>query len=219
MQAITVTRVLVWSRWVRLSHWLIALSCVGLMLTGWLMSNDPILSTAAGDLHYYFSGLLIPALLLRLYLLFFGKGTDHLSDCEPDLHKLRQAKQVLKFYLTLGKVPLPRWFSHNPLWGQLYLLLFLFLTLSAISGVFLLQGIASIIGVSNHDLHWLSYYVVNIFVLLHIPTVFSHDLSNKNADISGMVNGYKIFHTERVDIPDNVLTQEVSVSDLLKTKH
>ncbi len=217
LQAVTVTRVLVWSRRLRLSHWSIALSCTGLMITGWLMNSDPILAGDARDIHYLCSGLLLPALLLRLYLLFFGKGTDHISDCEPDSHKLHQAMEVLRFYLTLGRAPLPRWFSHNPLWSQIYLLLFFFLALSSISGILILLDKVSILGINNNDLHYLTHYVISLFVLLHLPTVFSHDLSNKNDDISGMVNGYKIFHTEKPGHSGNTTSHKVSIDDLMKT--
>lgn len=217
LQAITVTRVLVWSRWLRLSHWSMALSCIGLMLTGLLMNIDPILAIYASEAHYFFSGILIPALLLRLYLLFFGKGTDHITDCEPDWHKILQAMEVLRFYLTLGRAPLPRWFSHNPLWAQIYLILFLFLGLSSVSGILILKDIGSIFGVNNYDLHYLTHYVISLFVLLHLPSVFCHDLSNKNDDISGMVNGYKVFHIEKSSLSAKAQTQKVSIDDLMKT--
>ena len=91
MQAKTVSHVLVWSRWLRLSHWAIALSTIGLITTGWLMGQNPAFSEDAGDFHYLLSSILLPALLLRLYLLFFGKGTDHLEDCEPNTHRLTQS--------------------------------------------------------------------------------------------------------------------------------
>lgn len=182
------------------------------------MNADPILAMDARDIHFFLSGLLLPALLLRFYLLFFGKDTDHLTDCEPNLHKLNQAKEVLRFYLTLGKAPLPRWFSHNPLWGPIYLLLFVFLTISCLSGVLLVQEITFIFNISNHDLHSISHYLISLFVLLHLPAVFSHDLSNKNSDISGMVSGYKIFHIEKTGHTGNEHIHTVSLDELLKTR-
>jgi len=181
------------------------------------MKNDPILGIKASETHYLLSAILIPALLLRLYLLFFGKGTDHISDCEPDWLKLRQSFEVLRFYLTLGRTPLPKWYSHNPLWGQIYILLFFFLALSSISGVLILQEITVIFGISNHDLHYLAHVVISLFVLLHLPAVFSHDLSSKNSDISGMVNGHKIFFVEKPGSPHESQTHKVSLDELLKT--
>lgn len=218
MQAISVTRVLVWSRWLRLSHWLMAFSCIGLIASGWLMRTDTLSLKEAQDIHFILSGLLIPAILLRLLLLFLSRGTDHISDCEPNLHRIKQAGEVLRFYLTLGKAPLPRWFSHNPLWGPVYLMLFVVLVMASWSGVLLLQDIPFFLGISYHDLHQISYYAIAIFTLLHLPAVFSHDLSNKNCDISGMVNGYKIFNSEKIDPTGKQQTYTVALDDLIKTK-
>lgn len=216
MQANTVTRVLVWSRWLRLSHWCIALSTLGLIATGWIMSEETLMLPATRETHYILSGVLLPALLLRFYLLFFGKGTDHLVDCEPDLHRLSQAWQVIRFYLTLGKAPLPKWYSHNPLWGPLYLALFFFFVLISLSGLLLLNDVMFVGGLSLHDLHRLCYLVILWFSLLHLPAVFSHDLSGKGNDISGMVNGYRVF-----DIGESQASQPgeqtIPLNDLIRT--
>ena len=220
MQAITVTKVLVWSRWLRLSHWGLAISCIGLLSTGWLMDADPLLALNARDYHFMFAALLLPALLLRLYLLLFGKGTDRLDDCEPNRHKLEQALQVIHFYLTLGKAPLPKWFGHNPLWGPIYLLLFFMLLTTALSGILLLKGFQFLAGISMLDLHLVGYYFILVFTLLHIPAVFSHDLSNTSADISAMVNGHRTFEVENPSQSTSDGTkQRVALQDLLKTRH
>ena len=216
MQAKTVTRVFIWSRWLRLSHWTLTLSALGLIATGWLMGIDTQMTQTAGELHYLFSGVLLPALLLRLYLLFFGKGTDHLTDCEPNLHRLKQSWEVLRFYLTLGKAPLPKWYSHNPLWGPLYIALFLILTLSVISGIMLLNGQFLLGSISLLDLHHISYLTVLIFTVLHLPAVFAHDLSSKSGDISAMVNGYRTFEVNEREAGKLGNTQSVTVDTLMK---
>ncbi|MCU7851158.1 MAG: cytochrome b/b6 domain-containing protein [Candidatus Thiodiazotropha sp. (ex Monitilora ramsayi)] len=217
MQANTVTRVLVWSRWLRLSHWLLTLCAIGLIATGWLMSIDSGLSPLVSDLHYLLGGLLLPALLLRLYLLFFGKGTDLLSDCEPNVHRLLQSWQVIRFYLTLGKAPLPKWYSHNPLWGPIYLILFFVLVLVASSGLLLLNDVIVFGGISMLDLHQVSYIFILTFSILHIPAVFVHDLSGKGGDISGMVNGYRHFELTDVEQHNKTTEQSVSLNSLTKT--
>jgi Ni/Fe-hydrogenase 1 B-type cytochrome subunit len=217
MQATTVTRVLVWSRWLRLSHWGTALSTIGLCITGLLMRSDLPISSAINDLHNIFGGVLLPFLLLRLYLLFFGKGTDHLSDCEPDMHRLSQAWQVARYYLTLGKAPLPKWYSHNPLWGPLYLVLFFTLFLAVVSGLMLLNGILFFAGIALTDLHQLCYLIVAIFTLLHIPAVFFHDLSGQAADISGMINGHRIFDAAANQLAQKPGEQVIPLDALLKT--
>jgi Ni/Fe-hydrogenase 1 B-type cytochrome subunit len=216
MQVKTVSHVLVWSRWLRLSHWSLALSTLGLIGTGWLMSIDSTVTTSAGEIHYLLVGILLPALLLRLYLLFFGKGTDHLTDCEPNGHRLTQALQVARFYLTLGKAPLPKWFSHNPLWGPVYIALFFILTLSATSGLMLLNNFQLVGSISMYDLHRLSYLVILSFTLLHLPAVFSHDLSSKSGDISAMVNGFRTFDVGESSAVKHEDSQSVSLDALVK---
>ena len=215
MQSTSVTRVLVWSRWLRISHWMIAFSTLGLLVSGLLMRHQLYNSTIAHEIHYILTAILLPALLARLYLLFFGKGTDHLSDCEPDAHRLSQAWQVMKFYLTLGKAPLPKWYSHNPLWGPLYLIFFFFLALNVISGLALLNEIQLIHRLSMGDLHIFTYYVIAIFTLLHLIAVFTHDIGGTGSDISGMINGHRIFELKQE--PHEQGTQTVGLEDLLRT--
>jgi Ni/Fe-hydrogenase 1 B-type cytochrome subunit len=218
MQSETINRVHVWSRWLRLAHWSLALSIFGLLASGWLAAKDPVLFASALDYHFIFAALMLPALLLRFYLLFAGKGTDHLHDCELDSLKIVQAWEVIRFYLTLGRSPLPKWYSHNPLWGPIYLLLFLFLTLSAISGLALSKNLFILAGISMYDLHRLSYYVTVSFVCLHLPAVFSHDLSGRGADVSAMINGYRIFLVRNPDHSKPLQSPRVAVNDLFKNK-
>ena len=217
MQATTVTRVLVWSRWLRLSHWGIALTTIGLCVTGLIMKSSLAASTDISDLHNIFGGLLLPALLLRLYLLFFGKGTDHLSDCEPDRHRISQAWQVLRYYLTLGKAPLPKWYSHNPLWGPIYLFLFFCLFLATVSGLLLLKSLYFFAGLSMLDLHQYCFLAIGIFTLLHVPAVFFHDLSGQGGDVSGMINGFRIFDAKPTQSSVKQGEQTISLDNLLKT--
>jgi Ni/Fe-hydrogenase 1 B-type cytochrome subunit len=218
MQTPTVTRVYVWSRWLRLSHWSLAVAVFGLVASGWLLGTDPVLFSSALDFHFIFAALMLPALLLRLYLLFAGKGTDHLHDCELDKLKIHQAWEVIRFYLTLGRAPLPKWYSHNPLWGPIYLLLFLFLTISAASGLALSRDLVSLAGISLYDLHRVGYYVAATFICLHLPAVFSHDLGDEGSDVSAMISGYRIFTVRKPDQQFPAHTPRVAVEDLFKSR-
>jgi Ni/Fe-hydrogenase 1 B-type cytochrome subunit len=182
----------VWSRSLRLIHWSMAFAVMVLIFTGWGMRADPLLAATLLDDHFMAAGLLIPAFILRLYLLFFGSGSDHISDCESDMNRLRSAIAVLKFYFSLGRSPLPRWYAHNPLWGPIYLLLFVFVLLQITSGL-LQQRQAFIAGISLHDLHIIGAYAITTFTLLHIVAVFLHDLGGRGSDISAMINGHRIF--------------------------
>ncbi|MES9969478.1 MAG: cytochrome b/b6 domain-containing protein [Candidatus Thiodiazotropha sp.] len=217
MQATSVTRILVWSNRLRLAHWILGLSTMGLLVTGWLMNNTPLLAQNAAEIHFMLGGLFLPALLLRLYLLLFGTGSEHLDSCEPNLHRLSQGWLVVKFYLTLGKAPLPKWYSHNPLWGPIYLAALFFMLLSGISGLILLKEISMLGSLSLFDLHHLCYLVIAWFTLLHILSVFSHDLGGTGSDISGMVNGHRIFDIEQPQQNKDTGSQTVALQDLMKS--
>jgi Ni/Fe-hydrogenase 1 B-type cytochrome subunit len=194
-----------------------AVTVTGLAATGALLGSDATLTTQMVDYHYLLGAALVPFLGIRLYLLFFGSGTDHISDCETDSHRLSQAWKIIKYYLTLGRAPLPKWYGHNPLWGPIYLLLFLFLAISAVTGILLIEKIHHLGQLSLFDIHIVISVVINAFILLHIPAVFFHDLSSQCSDISGMVSGYKTFQVGE-NKPLDMGLQSVPVRDLLKSR-
>ena len=135
----------------------------------------------------------------------FGSGSDLLASLSLDRHRLIQALAVLRSYLTLGKVPLPRWYSHNPLWGPLYLLLFLVVSLQITSGLLLLNDITMLGNLSMRGLHVFGFQVTLGFSLLHILAVFFHDLKGTGSDVSAMISGQRIFLIEaRESAPEPV---------------
>ncbi len=212
-----IQRIPVWSRPLRIAHWVMAVAVVVLILTGWRMNGDPLQAPVMLDNHYLAAAFLIPAMLLRLYLLFFGAGTDHISDCEPDMNRLRSAAAVLKYYFSLGRSPLPNWYAHNPLWGPLYLLLFLFLLIQILSGA--LQQSHPWLGMVNlHDVHIIGAYVITGFSVAHILAVFLHDLGGSGSDISAMINGHRIFILKKpVTAQQSGDVQSVSLDDLQRS--
>ena len=72
---------------------------------------------------------------------------------------------------------------------------------------------------SLKDLHHLCYLVIGVFTLLHIPAVFSHDLAGKGSDISGMINGHRIFEVENPGQNNKATTgtHSVALQDLMKS--
>ena len=212
-----IQRIPVWSRALRIAHWVMAVAVVVLIATGWRMESEPLPTSTLLDDHYLAAAFLIPALLLRLYLLFFSSGTDHISDCEPDMNRLRSALAVLKYYFTLGRSPLPNWYAHNPLWGPVYLLLFLFLLMQIISGAF--QQSHPYLGMVNlHDIHIIGAYVITGFTVVHVVAVFLHDLGGSGSDISAMINGHRIFVLKKpVTTQQSGDTQSVSLDALKRS--
>ena len=209
-----IQRIPVWSRALRIAHWVMAVAVVVLIVTGWRMESDPLPASTLLDDHFLAAACLIPAILLRIYLLFLGAGTDHISACEPDMNRLRSALAVLKYYFSLGRSPLPNWYAHNPLWGPIYLLLFLFLLLQIVSGAF--QQSHPYLGMVNlHDIHIIGAYVITGFTVVHVTAVFLHDLGGSGSDISAMINGHRIFVLKKpVTTQQSDNTQSVSLDEL-----
>ena len=212
-----IQRIPVWSRALRIAHWVMAVAVVVLIATGWRMESEPLPASTLLDDHFLAAAFLIPAILLRIYLLFFGAGTDHISDCEPDRNRLRSAAAVLKYYFSLGRSPLPNWYAHNPLWGPIYLLLFLFLLMQIISGAF--QQSHPYLGMVNlHDIHIIGAYVITGFTVVHVIAVFLHDLGGSGSDISAMINGHRIFVLKKsVTTQQSGDTQSVSLDELKRS--
>ncbi|MCG8022768.1 MAG: cytochrome b/b6 domain-containing protein [Candidatus Thiodiazotropha endolucinida] len=96
-------------------------------------------------------------------------------------------------------------------------MLYFFMLLVAVSGLFLLKAISMIGGLSLNDLHYLSYQVIATFTLLHIIAVFSHDLAGKGSDISGMINGQRTFEIDNPRHDDSNRTQSIALGELMKS--
>lgn len=206
-------RTYVWSAPLRLSHWLLAVSLTGLWLSGWLMQHAPGLHLASRDAHLMLAWLLIPALALRLVLLFTGKGSA--AGWRDLLPRWQGLRDTLRFYVTLGQLPLPRWYAHNPLWAPLYLLLFLVLLAQIGSGILLWQDRFP----GGHDpmtLHAPLATAIGGFLILHVLAVLVHDWRSGNSDVSAMLHGYRIFRIEKPAIPGE---QVISLAGLRRQEN
>ncbi len=186
----TVQRVAVWSRGVRLAHWLMAAGVLGLLATGYLLHRFPG-QQAELDYHYLTGYLLVAGLAVRVYLLLFGRAEAHWRALMPDAGSGRAALAMLRFYLSLGRFPLPRWYAHNPLWGPIYLLIFGVLIAQVVTGL----GVGEYWLAEEPALSWhtVGAQVILGFAILHILAVFLHDLYGTGSDCSAMINGHRTF--------------------------
>lgn len=208
----------VWSLPLRLCHWGLALAVMVGLATGWLMTWAPERAAGVLEIHYLAAALLTAALVARLGLLAAGRGSDRLRELLPNRHRLRQALAVLRSYLTLGKLPLPRWYAHNPLWAPLYLLLFVVLGIQILTGALLLEQITLIGTLRVRALHALGHELLLGFVLLHLAAVFFHDAKGAHqADLSAMVNGHRLFGIEPLSMETKGRAQVVPLDALLQT--
>lgn len=211
-----IKRLLVWSKPLRVCHWSLTLATLLLLSTGWLIRWAPERADQVQDFHYLGAALLMAALAARLWLLFAGKGNDLLHNLLPNRHRRGQALEVLRSYLTLGKLPLPRWYAHNPLWGPLYLLLFAVLLVQLGTGLLLLNQVTLLGGISLRSLHYWGYLLILVFTLLHLAAVFFHDAKGTSDDISGMVNGHRLFTIEPLQVEPVTAPKVIPLDALAK---
>jgi len=206
MSAIPIQRIRIWSRLLRLCHWLLAVTVLTLLLSGWTLGNDPLpASDSWRDAHVTTGYLLGLTLVVRIVLLFAGRvPTDRWRDCLPFTrqHWLGM-RDMLVFYASLGRAPLPGYYGHNPLWGPLYLLSFGVLAGAVATGMLLASADPAQYGLLTAAPWWLGYTLrewhgvlaltLGGFAALHIASVFLHDARGTASEISAMVNGHKIF--------------------------
>lgn len=215
MAIITIKRVNVWSGLLRLSHWLMAFAVLIQLGTGWLLGSVPQAYDALLDYHYLAGYLLIAGLALRIYLLFFGRGTDTLADLIPRRQQFAAMLDMLRFYLSFGRWPLPAWYAHNPLWQPVYLALLALLALQIATGVFAHAPLL-VADWTLGEWHRLGAVIIGGIVGLHILAVFLHDLKGTGSDTSAMINGHRIFIINPLQQPADPGTQSVSLDRIVK---
>lgn len=176
----------------RLSHWGMALSVLALMATGWLLQFTTGVAQAAIDFHYMAGAILAMALILRFGLLFRDKGAGQWRSLIPSTSQLSAIRDMLRFYLSFGKAPLPGWYAHNPLWIPLYLAVLVILAIQSLTGFFM-DGQPVIAGFYLPEIHDICASIIWGFVILHLIAVFLHDLKGTGSDVSAMINGHRIF--------------------------
>lgn len=206
----------IWSKQLRLAHWGLTLSTLALMATGWLVQHAPSVATAASDWHYIAGSIFTLALILRIWVLFTDKMLGHIQHLIQNVDR-KKIIQMLQFYLSFGKSPLPKWFAHNPLWAPIYLMVFAFMLVLALSG-HLQAEFPILLGLYLPEIHSGFATIISVFVLFHIIAVFMHDLKGDNADVSAMINGRKLFTIKPIDTAgptDGVF--KVSVDSLKNT--
>lgn len=210
-----IQRVRVWSAGLRLAHWLIGLPVLVLLATGWLTGVAPSLAAAASDVHGVAGFALTLGLALRLYLLLAGSGAAHWRALVPAPGDLGKAGMMLRFYLSLGRTPLPRWYSHNPLWVPLYALILLILVAQSATGL-LMEHRPLLAGFYLPAVHAFLAPVILAFSALHIVAVVLHDARGTSSDVSAMINGHRIFVIEKPQTPAQAGIQSIPIERIGK---
>ena len=191
------------------------ISVTGLLITGWLQQHVLQYFQVALDYHYILAYALTLAVALRLYLLFSSPASaSNWRDLIPDRHRLKQAFAMARFYISFGRTPLSHWYAHSPLWAPVYLFLFVLLLIQIVSGFLIAAGHHTLL-VNLYTVHQANSTVIAVIILLHIVSVFLHDLKAGSSDVSAMIHGYRLFRIEKPDITTTV--QTVSMDQLKPT--
>ncbi len=212
MQQPTLQRKLVWPGMLRLAHWGMAIATIVLLVTAWLLHWAPSIALAASDYHQIAGALLMLALLLRFWLLLTDREVAGWRALLPARRSVSAMVKTLQFYISLGNMPLPVWYSHNPLWLPLYAVVILLLAIAALTGFFMPEY-PVIGGVYLPSLHRSVATLIGMFTLAHIVAVVMHDVRANQADISGMLNGYRLFEIKSLD-PQASVEHKVSLDQI-----
>ncbi len=213
-----IRRVPVWSGWLRFTHGIVAFAVLLMLATGWLIGHSPTVAEDALDIHYLGASLLLFAIAVRGYLGFFGKGAERFEHMLPRAAELPAIRASLLFYLSLGKAPLPNWFSHNPLWKAFYLLLWLALVVLALTG-WLMPENPVMFGIYLPHFHGGLATLVAVWVAAHVYCIILQDVKGDNADVSAMLNGNRYFTIDKTGLvkPD-VPQVSIKIDDIDPSK-
>ena len=190
-----IKKIVIWSKWLRIIHGVFILSFFTLVVSGWLLIQNVQGFSSLLITHQVASTFIGVFLLIRIVLLAIGKGAESIKSFFDQGMKLQKVNELLAFYFTLGKRPLPNWHSKPALWSFIYLVMFVLMILSLITGVLQTQQDMFFKWVL-HDLHLLITETLLWTVLLHIITSILHDAKSENANISAMINGQRYLTIE-----------------------
>lgn len=215
MQSPTIRYQLVWPGILRAIHWLMAALLLVLFVSAWMLKHAYVDPAFWHDWHIISGHALLVVAGARI-VLWFQKGLHHWRFVWPDARARAARWQMLKFYLSLGRLPLPNWFAHNPFWQPVYLAFPILIMLTGLTG--LLHDYSTLwIGYLPSDWHALAAKLMGFLALAHVFAVILHDWRGKAATISSMLNGYRYFHigssSLEIETPTAV---EVSLDSLVK---
>jgi Ni/Fe-hydrogenase 1 B-type cytochrome subunit len=222
------TRVYIWHWPVRLFHWAMFASVIVLSITGLYIgrpylilaprATTPFLMGWMRFLHFIAAGVLVGALMLRLYALFWGDRHERWGSLLPwgkeDWVGIwRMTKKYARFDWWSG----PHYIGHDPLKQLSFTTFYIFLLFMVASG-FAMYGEANpggfwwsvatrwmmpLMGGNQmvRLLHHLGLWLFAAFVPLHVYLVLRSDVLYDRGAVSSMISGNKFKH-EHLDYED-----------------
>jgi len=160
-------------------------------------------------LHFTAAYFFIAAIILRIYLFFFGntyeKGKDFLPINKENLSNLKEA---LKYYFYLSDYHALR-AGHNVLAGTTYFLIFLCALVLIFSGLYLLYPETqffktlgkALLGTQQKArfIHFLCFPIFILFVLIHIYVLIRNEIKSPEGLISSIFSGWKFLPEKKRD--------------------
>ena len=210
-------RVYVWELPVRFYHWLNAMCVVILCMTGYLIGNPPVISSAREAYQQYWFGTVrfihfVTAFvfffnfLARIYWGFVGNRYSRWYNFIPYRRsQFRDLLKVFKVDVFQTDVKGDMHIGHNPLAGITYFMTFLvflfqtftgFALYSSMSESFFPKLFAWVIPIMGGDFavrqwhHMLMWFFI-VFTIIHVYLVFYHDYIEGRGTMSSMVGGWK----------------------------
>jgi len=204
----------VWDVVVRVTHWTVMFTMIGLAVTGIYLGRPFITAPGPANqhflmgwmkvLHFYFAIAFTLAVCSRILWMFVGPRRSNWRQFIPtSKRRLVGLKESFFFYIFLRQRP-PRAIGHNPLAGLTYVAVFgLYL-------VMILTGFA-LYSVSSHSymrmwqfliplfhgvqtarwIHHVSMWLLIGFVVHHVYSALLTSRVEKNGTIDSMFSGYK----------------------------
>lgn len=211
-------RVFVWSGTLRMFHWIFAITTAVLLFTGIYIHYPPITTKWAefkpqylmAFLRYYhflFAYFFIAAILIRIYLFFFGNKYERFTDFLPiNKRNIESLCKTIKFYLYLTDDHEWR-MGHTVLAGTSYFMIFVSAVVMTLSGLYLLypetdwinsMG-ALLFGSSQmaRFIHYILNWAFIFFIIIHLYIAIWNDFKAPEAIISGAFSGSKFMPVEQ----------------------
>ena len=198
-----IQRVLVWPPILRILHLMMAATVLILVVTGLLLNSGMILNEQLYQhllqvWHLPAGNVLVFVLFVRVVLLLVRRDVAGWRALIPD--NFKAVIGTATFYLSMGRMNLPAYFAHNPLWQPVYLLWILLLLVQAFSGLLLesawMRSVFRTDASSMLALHeWLLGPLI-VMTVAHVITALLHDWKSQTGELSAINNGYKFFTVE-----------------------
>lgn len=207
-------KIKVWGILLRLYHWSLVLSIITLMVTGFYINSPWTNTTLEGSVsfpmanmrywHFLAGYLFTAAILVRIFLFFFGNRQERIWDFLPITPRnIKNLFSTLRYYSYISDQRDERP-GHNTMAGISYILTIVVAVFQLIAGFYLLypesatwQEIGNTIFGSQQDgrfIHHILMWYFIFFAFTHVYIVIWSEFKSPEGMISSMINGKKFKH-------------------------